>query len=315
LLGSLPEQVVNSGGGSSLGKFRSVLVGSDVNYQVLNNLGLHATVSHVDQEFLGQSYGATQFAAGANYTMDRNLLKGLSFSFGAVDSATKEGNSGLGFVGNLNYNRKLAGWNVDANFSYSQNVSTLVLIYTTSSYGWVSNVRHRVGNRSYFAAGYGGSHSGLAEVAGNSSSAQRVSSSFTYGRYSVHGFYSTSNGTAEFTPTGLVAVPTNLPPSAFPPGSLILFNSKSYGFSGSATPVRRLSISLAYAQSSGDTVDPLASTLTKNNLINGIMQYRLRKIYVNGGYTHLRQSVGVPGSSPISVTTYYIGISRWFNFF
>jgi hypothetical protein len=41
----------------------------------------------------------------------------------------------------------------------------------------------------------------------------------------------------------------------------------------------------------------------------------LRKIFINGGYTQLHQDVGTVGSVPVKVTTYYIGISRWFNFF
>jgi len=142
-----------------------------------------------------------------------------------------------------------------------------------------------------------------------------VSSTFTYGRYSANGFYSTSRGTAVFTPTGLVALPTGLPPSALPPGTAIVFDSKAYGFNASAAPLRHLTVSAGYAQSNGDTTDILTTTFTKNNLINGIMQYRLRKIYINAGYTQLRQSVGIPGTAPITVTSYYIGFSRWFNFF
>jgi len=318
LLGSLPEPVVAGGGGGTvtdLGTFRSFMVGTDANYQPINSLSLRATVSHVQQDFLGQSYGATQFGGSANYNMQHNLLTGLSFSVGVVDTATKEGNDGLGFVGSLNYNRKFLGWDMDANFSYSQDVATLVVVYTSSSYSYVTNARRRVGNRSYFMAGYSGSHSGFTATPGSSSSAQRVSSSFTYNRYSLNGFYSKSTGTAAFTGNGLVQVPGNLPPEALPPGSVILFNSKAYGANASGSPIKRLNLSLGYAQATGDTIDPLATTFTKTELLNGVMQYRLRKIYLNGGYTHLRQSVGTPGTAPISVTTYYIGFSRWFNFF
>ena len=138
---------------------------------------------------------------------------------------------------------------------------------------------------------------------------------FTYLRYSANGFYSTSHGQAAFTSTGLVALPGNLPPEALPPGAALVYDSKAYGFNGSMSPIRRLTISAGYAQSSGDTIDPVMSVFTKNNLINTSMQYRLRKIYVNGGYTRLTQSVGAAGKAPINVTTYYIGISRWFNFF
>jgi len=317
LLGSLPEQI-GSGGGTAivnLGKFRSFQVGSDANYQLLHNLFLHATVNHVEQRFLGQSYGATQFGASAYYNFDHSLLKGLSFNMAAVDSATKEGNTALGFVGNLNYNRKFNGWDVDANLSYSQNVETLLIVATSSSYGWVTNLRRRVGNRSYFMAGYSASHSGFNTISDSMNSAQRVSSTFTWGRYSANGFYSTSHGRAALTATGLVPLPTGLPPSALPPGTALVFDSKAYGFNGGASPMRRLTLSAGYAQSRGDTIDPLASTFTKNSLVNVIGQYRLRKIYVRGGYTHLNQSVGTPGTTPVSVTTYYIGISRWFNFF
>jgi hypothetical protein len=317
LLGNIPEPILNGGTETvrNLGTFRSFLVGSDANYQLLHNLFLHATVNHVEQRFLGQSYGATQFGASAYYNLDHSLLQGLSFNLAVVDTATKEGNTALGFMGNLNFNRKVHGWDVDANFSYSQNVETLVIVDTSSSYGWVTNVRRRVGNRSYFMAGYSASHSGFNTISDSTNSAQRVSSGFTYRRYSANAFYSTSKGTAAFTPTGLVALPPNLPPSALPPGTTIVFDSKAYGFNGSAAPLRHLTVSAGYAESRGDTIDPLASVFTKNNLINGVMQYKLRKIYVNGGYTHLRQSVGTPGTAPITVTTYYIGISRWFNFF
>lgn len=318
LLGDLPDQVVGGGTGgtvTSLGTFRSLLFGTDVNYQLLKNLSLHATANRVEQTFLGQSYGATQFGASANYYMEHSLLKGLSFNVGVVDTATKEGNTALGFVGNVNFHRKFNGWEADANFGYAQNVETLVIVDTASNYNYVTNLRRRLGNRSFFMVGYSGSHSGFNTISDSTNSARRVSSTFSYRRYSLNGFYSTSNGTAAFTPTGLVALPGNLPPEALPPGTAIVFNSKAYGFNASASPMRRLNVSAGYAQSSGDTIDPLLSTFTKNTLINGVMQYRLRKVYVNGGYTHLTQSVGTLGTAPASVTTYYIGISRWFNFF
>jgi hypothetical protein len=317
LLGTIPEPILAGGTETlrNLGSFRSVLLEGDANYQLLHNLAFRASVNHVDQEFLGQSYGSTQVNASANYNLEHSLLKGLSFNLGVFDSATKNGNTGIGFFGNLNLHRKFDGWDVDATFSYAQNVQTLIIVDTTSSYNYVANARRRMGNRSYFMAGYSGSHSGFATEAGNSNSAQRVSSTFTYGRYSANGFYSTSRGTAVFTPTGLVALPTGLPPSALPPGTAVVFDSKAYGLNASAAPLRHLTVSAGYAQSNGDTADPLATTFTKNSLINGIMQYRLRKIYINAGYTHLRQSVGIPGTAPITVTSYYIGFSRWFNFF
>jgi hypothetical protein len=110
-------------------------------------------------------------------------------------------------------------------------------------------------------------------------------------------------------------VPAGLPPELFVPGSVMVYNSKAIGGNASAVFMRRLTVSLGYADSKGSTVDPLISTFTGSKLYNAIAQYRLRKIYINGGFTQLHQSVGTAGTAPVAVTSYYIGISRWFNFF
>lgn len=318
LLGSVPEPVLNGGTAinpATVSSFNNFLVGADAYYQVFNNLSLHGNVNHQQQEFLGQTYSATTYGGSANYNLNKKLLGSLSFSFAAFDSANQQGNNGLGFVGNLNFDRKIASWDVGANFSYSQNVQTLILVYTTSSYSWVTNVRRRLANRTYFSAGYGGSHSGITNEPGTSSSSERVSSSLTWRVYSVNGFYSKSDGAAFFTPTGLVAVPAGLPTSVFAPGATMVYNSKAIGGNASAVIMRRLTLSLGYADSKGSTVDPLISTSTGSQLYNVIGQYRLRKIYINGGYTRLHQNVGTVGTAPVALTTYYIGFSRWFNFF
>ncbi len=319
LLGSVPETILNNGTPvttfTSAGTFRNFQVNGDAYYELLSNLFLHATVSRQEQTFLGRSYGATQFAGNANYNLNHKFLGSFSFSLSVIDTANKQGNTGLGVVGNLNFNRKIAGWDVNANYSYSQNVQTVLLVYTTSAMGWVTNARRRIANRTYFMAGYSGSHSGINTLASSLSSAERVQSTLTYHSYSLIGFYSKSHGTAAFTSTGLVAVPPGLPPGVISPDALIVFDSKAYGFSASAMPIKRLNISAGYADSKGDTVDPLLSTFTRNRLYNAIMQYRLRKVYLNGGYTQLRQSVGAAGVAPVKVTTFYVGISRWFNFF
>ena len=318
LLGSVPEPILSGGTSvntSSLGTFHSFLVGADAYYQLLSNLTLHGNVSHTQQDFLGKSYSATVYGGSANYNLNRRFLGSLSFSLGVFDSANQFGNNGLGFVGNLNFDRKIAGWDVGANLSYSQNVQTLILVYTTSSYGWVGNVRRRVANRTYFSAGYGGSHSGISQQSGSSNSSERVSTSLTWRAYSVNGYYSKADGAAVLTSTGLVSIPTNLPPSVFATGAVMTYNSKAIGGNASAVFMRRLTLNLGYADGSGSNVDPLISTYTSTQLYNAIMQYRLRKIYLNAGYTRLRQSVGTAGTSPVTVTSYYVGVSRWFNFF
>lgn len=159
LIGVIPEPVLNSGTPVNLGtanSFKSVLVGSNVFYQIFNSLGVSAEVNHQYQTFLGHTYAATQFGGSANFTFGHSILKGLSFSIGAVDTAQQENNTGMGFVGNVNYTRKMLGWDVNGNFSYTQNVQTVMLIYTTSSYSYLGSIRRRIGERKYFVAGYSG---------------------------------------------------------------------------------------------------------------------------------------------------------------
>ena len=226
------------------------------------------------------------------------MLEGLSFSLGVVDTVQQTDNSGLGFVGTLNYTRKFAGWDVSASLSYAQNVQTVMLVYTTSSYSYLGSLRRRIRERTYFMAGYSGAHSGITANSGSTSSAERVWTTFMHRGYTVNLFYNQSG---------------NLPPAAV--GAPTSYDSQGWGFNAGANPIRRLTVSAGYSKSDGHTIDPLLTTATDNELINGIMQYRLRKIFLNAGYTRLRQSVGAVGSKPIDATTYFIGFSRWFNFF
>lgn len=328
LLGSVPQSIVNSGAVevSNLGGFKSVLLAANGNYQLLRNLSVQGVVTHEDQKFFGQTYSATQFGGGANYNIEHPLWGGFDFYGSVFDVVNQNGNAGIGFVGGVNYTKKFDGWVVEANGTYSQNVQTQVLLYTTSGFSYLTNARRKLANRTYFMAGFSGMHSVVEESAGTSNSAERVSSAFTYRTYSLTGFYSKSEGTAVYTSTGLVTVPVGVPTSILSPSALTQYNSKSYGFSLGATPVRRLIISAAYAKSNGSTVDSTLTTLTNNNLFNFMMQYRLRKIYVSAGYTRLGQGLtgqgaagtgatGTTGTSPLVVTSYYCGISRWFNFF
>jgi len=318
LLSFLPEPIVNGGTTvnlTNLGGFKGAVAGAYANYQLLHNLSLGGTVTYTDQWYLGQNYHSTQFSANANYNIQHNLLGGLSFNATAFDYATKEGNTQFGFVLNLNYARKVAHWELDGNFSYSQGVQTLVILDTASSYSWVANARRRLGTRSFFMVGYGGSHSGFTIAANQSSSTERFSSTFIYRTYSLNGFYSKSHGTAAFTTNGLVALPGNLPPSVLPPDAVTVFDSEAWGANVGATIRRRLTISAGYGHSTGSTLSPSLNLYVKNNLANASLQYRLRKIFVNGGYTRLQQSVSTTSPTPVVVTSYWIGVSRWFNFF
>jgi hypothetical protein len=318
LLGSIPQTLLSNGATVNLtdaSSFHSALVGSDVFYQIFKNLGVHADVAHEEQSFLGQTYSATQFGGSANFNFEHSLLKGLSFSVGVVDTVQQTSNTGLGFVGNVNYARKFFGWDVGGNFSYSQNVQTVMLVYTTSSYSYMASLRRRIGERQYFMAGYSGSHSGFTANSGTTSYAERAFVEYIFRGNSLNVYYDKSNGLAIFTNAGLLPVPTTLPTQVLLPNSFTSYTSTGYGASMGLNPTKRLTITGTYARSDGSTIEPLLSIYTNNTLINATMQYRLRKIFVNGGYTRLQQNAGTAGAVPTVVTSYFIGFSRWFNFF
>ncbi|HXJ89216.1 MAG TPA: hypothetical protein VMS18_20530 [Candidatus Binatia bacterium] len=317
LLGSVPEGVLNNGAVlnmATLGSFKSELVGSDVYYQLFKYLGVHADVSHIHQSFLGQTYSATQFFGSANFNFDHSLLKGLSFSVGAVNTVQQTDNTGVGFVGTVNYTRKHWGWDFNANFSYAQNVQTVMLVYTTSSLTYLGSARRRLSERTYFMAGYSGAHSGITANSGSTSRADRVWTTFMHRGYTLNTFFNRSSGEAVLTSNGLVPVPGNVPPPVLL-GALTSYDSQGWGLNAGATPIRQLTVSAGFSKSNGHTVDPLVTTATNTELINVVAQYRLRKVFLNGGYTRLSQSIGTVGTQPIDITTYFIGFSRWFNFF
>ena len=316
LLGSVPEPMQNGVVQIvSLGTFRSMLMGTNAYYQVLPSLSVNGEVNHVVQTFLGQTYSSTQYGGAANYSTTQRFLGSFTFAFSAFDYATQLGNQGLGFSGNLNFTRKFHNWDVDANFGYAQGVQTLLVIYTSSSYNWVTNVRRRLANQTYLSGGYGGAHSGIAQSSGFSSSSERASGALTWRRLNLNGFYSKADGTAVLTATGLTAVPTNLPPAVFTPGSVMTYNSKAVGGNLGGLLMKRLTFSLGYADSNGTTADPLSDIRVSTQLYNALMQYRMRKIYMDAGFTRLRQGVGTPGMAPVNVTSFYVGFTRWFNFF
>ena len=48
---------------------------------------------------------------------------------------------------------------------------------------------------------------------------------------------------------------------------------------------------------------------------NALIQYRVRKLNFISGYARLEQGFSNTGSRPEVISSYYMGISRWFNFF
>lgn len=324
LIGILPAELQGAASaGSTSATFRSLLLSADGYYQVLPTLSVHANVSRQNQFFLGQAYGTTEFGANANYNFSTKFLGSLTFSGGVVDTATKEGNTSLGFYGNVNFSRKVDGFDIGAAFTYSQNVQTLLAVYTTSSYTYLGSLSRKLRDRLYWSGSFSGGRSAFVQVAGSENHSEQITSSLTYRRYTVVGNWSTSSGIAVLTPTGLVAVPGSLPPSALGLQGTDLFNAKAWGVSVAATPLRLLTITGSYAHASGGSKTSFLTTSNETRMLTALMRYRFRRVYFDAGFTRFNQGImmldvrnpGGPGAPASMVSSYYFGLSRWFDFF
>jgi hypothetical protein len=154
----------------------------------------------------------------------------------------------------------------------------------------------------------------LTEVAGSSNSSESFSTSIFYSHWlTANGNYSKSDGTAIQGALGLI--PNPIPQPIVPASDLILFGGKSYSFGLSSSPVRRLSIGASYSRANTDSsiVGVLSNDNTK--MINVVINYQFRKMYFTGGYSNLVQGFSGSGLPAANVSSFYMGVSRWFNFF
>jgi hypothetical protein len=230
-----------------------------------------------------------------------------------IDSRVDNSNqNALGFSTNANYNRRIGGWFVGGGFNYAQNVSTLLITYTTSYYTYSGNLRRRFGSFNWSGAANFG-HSGLTNQPGTSSSSQGYTTSFGWKQYiNLSANYGKSNGLGLITGAGIQ--PLNLSP-ALPSDLIILYGGTSYGFSLGSSPVRRLTVSASYSKSSTNTVNAGIASANQFAGKNVLLQYQFRKMYLTGGYANLSQGFSASGLPPANISSFFLGVTRWFNFF
>ena len=281
-------------------------------YSLAANLSLQAQVDRREQAYLGEDFGATSYSAGVAYS--HGLLGGtFNTAFSVLDSMI-DGSSqnGLGFSTNAIYTRRIGRWFVASSFNYSQNVSTALITYMASYYGYSANVRRRWGQFNWNASA-NLTHSGLTNQPGTLSSGQGYGTTFGYGRWiNLTANYAKSDGIGLITGGGIV--PVNLPP-ILPANLITLYGGTSYGFGVSSSPMRKLTLTASYSKASSNTSMAGVASANQFEGKNALIQYQLRKIYVTAGYAQLSQGFSVSGIAPSNVSSYYFGVSRWFNFF
>ena len=282
-------------------------------YAILPSLQVLGDVERRDQSFLGESVGAT--SAGGSILYTRPLLGG-SFNVSGTVNDTRLDNmdvNTVGLIGTVNFSRRIQKWVFGASFSYAQNAQTLLVTYTTGYYNYSGNVRRRFGAL-YWSASAAGSRTALTQQAGVENRSQSYSTGFTFGRWgSLTGSYAIANGNAVQTGAGLVTTP--VPTPVIPSSLIILYGGKSYSVGLGASPVRRFTIGASFSNSSSNTSGDTQASSNKNEQITVYTQYQFRKMFLTGGYARLEQSFSASPLPPANVSTYFIGVSRWFKFF
>ena len=284
----------------------------NVSYSLLPNLQAQAYAERRTQYFLGEGYGSNSYGGGLAY--GRPLLGG-SFN-GAVsvtDTTIDNSNvNNIGFTTTANYSRQFGLWFVGGSFNYAQDVNTLLVTYMTSFYSYSGYVRRRFGALTWTGSA-SFSRTGLNEQPDTKSMNQTYSTSFGYKQWiTLSGSYSDSNGNGLQTAAGLTTTPL---PVIIPANLLIFYGGSSYSVGLGSSPVRRLMIGASFSHGISNTLNEGTGSWNKTELASALFQYQFRKMYVTGGYTRFLQGFSASGLPPGVVSSFSMGVSRWFDFF
>ena len=277
------------------------------------HLHLNAFVERQQETFLGTSLASDSYNGTSMYS---NTLLGGSFNgvLGVTWTSTDTTHERtLGLNASANYTHQIHRWTVAGGFGYSQGTQTVLIAYTTSGYNYTASLGRRIGRRSYWGAYASGARSMLTNQPGSANSSQSYSTSLALPLFSISGTYSESSGNALLTSTGLVTTPVPLP--AVNPAAVVLYNGRSYSAGLGANPIRGLTLTAMFSKALSATESNSTTSNNNNENLNFLMTYNVRKLSFMAGYGRLVQGFSVSGTPPTMVGSFYVGISRWFNFF
>ena len=288
------------------------------NYDIGTHVHVRGTVMRQDQSFLGESFGSNSVTGTVMYS--NALLGGYVTLTGGVTRTWLTGgiqyHATTGTNDSMTYTRRVGKWNVNGAFGYSQDVQTVLIAYTSSGFNYTGGIGRKLSRHTYWGAYAAGAKSLLTEVPGSANASQSYTTTLSLYKFSVSGSYAKSNGNALITPTGLVTTPVPVP--ILNPSSVVLFNGTSYAAGIGASPVRGLTITASFSKGISNT-QTRASTISysnnNNQNANAIIYYNFRKLNFTAGYSRLVQGFSIADVPFTKVGSYYVGVSRQFNFF
>jgi hypothetical protein len=284
-----------------------------LSYAALPNLQTSAYSERRTQHYEGESFGVTSYGGGASYSHE---MRTGTFNSSLNITANTEDASGentLGLSTTENYSTEIQGWHINGSFNYAQNVQTLLITYMNSFYNFSGNARRRWAKWNV-TAGAGLGRTALTQEPGTANSSQSYNASMGYSSLiTATGTYSRASGQALATGAGLVPVP--VPSPALPSSLVSLYGGDSYSIGLSSTPVRKLILTAAFSKSKSNTTSEAIASMNQNEQFNALVQYQVRKLMVTSGFSRLEQGFSGSGIPNEVVSSFYIGVSRWFNFF
>lgn len=313
LNGFLYQSVVNSGGGVPLTQLdtnsNSSTLSAGANYNFTRNLYGQAQVTYYDQSYSGTNYQGSYFSGTVGY--GKRILDTFTFSASVIESSNQWANNSLGIIANVNAFRHFGEWQFSGGFSYAQDVQTLLVTYTTSYYNYNANVHRKLGRGMQWTGAFNGNHTGFSQQVGTVNHSEGLSTSLALRRIDLTGNYIQARGQALLTSTGVQPI-TN---PGLPPIGIIVYNGRSYGAGLAINPLPRLTISGSYSHATSDTQSSSTFSNNRTEIFYAQLQYRLRKISLLAGYTKFSQGISASATPAGSQYSYFVGVSRWLNFF
>jgi hypothetical protein len=319
LEGSIYQSVITSGGivpSSLLNYSTSSLDLNSHAYYTLpaKHLTFGANADRREQEVFGTAISANVFSESVTYGAD--LLGGFfnaSASLTETQVQSAYDSHSLGQFETASYSRRFQGWTMNGALNYSHNTQTVLIGYTASGYGYSGGIGRKFGPYSFWSVNAVGTKTKFSNSLGSENLSQSYSTSLTLRRFSMSGSYGKADGTSILTPTGLTPVTNPVP--IVTPAELILFGGKSYSFGASTNPLHGLVLSGSYSLTKSNTAANAATSQNTTAQMNTMLQYKLRQLWITGGYLRLQQGFSITRQPMRSDSSFFVGITRWFKFF
>lgn len=310
LVGVLQQSIQTANGiviiGSDGLKSNSLLVSNLVTYTGIRDVGISGGYVYAQQDFAGVLYTSQSLNANTNYVREHVLGGRWNASF-SVSEELQETNQ-LGYRAMSGWTRHFGRWNLNTNFSYDRNTRAQLIRYTSSGYSYSGSLGRKVG-KFYWNASASIFSSKFDQLSEFKTTSRSYASNIS-GKYgSIGGAYTQSSGNSFLSSAGLTA--NTLPASVL--GPVVLFDGNSYSISGSVYPRRGFDITGSYSKAKSSTSFAEVSSWNATSQTNLRLTYLFRKVSFTAGYTNLNQDFTMSPTGASSFSTYFFGLSRYFN--